>query len=435
MRLQLKFAIYNALIKGAFLGIFVIALPYMIDKIVFTHIDSRLKVHHEKVMRVIARGGLQQIIEEDCSYDDYNILKEEFVKITGISDSTMVLNGEKFLNETWTIDNDDLPYRVIHSEFRYDNSLYELNIGEGIEGVLQLKNLLIKFTFWLTVFFLITSFFIDLGFVQGLLRPFYITMRKLKGASDPLKYEAHPINSTTYEFKLLDHTFEQLMIDIQNAINIEKEFIGNVSHELLTPISILQNRFENIIAEGKTDNETAQKIFESQRTLFRLSKIIKSLLMISKIENAQYLKNETCILKELITDVSEELEDRIEQKNIILTTQFDYALSIENCNKTLLHVMLFNILNNAIKYNVDGGSIHIHLTQTFLEIKDTGTGIDEDKLPFIFDRFKRMHLNEGNSYGLGLSIVKTIAHFHNFEIKVTSQPNVGTSFILNFNKI
>ena len=156
--------------------------------------------------------------------------------------------------------------------------------------------------------------------------------------------------------------------------------------------------------------------------------------MISKIENAQYIKDETCILKELITDVTEELEDRIEHKNIILTTQFDYALTIENCNKTLMHVMLFNILNNAIKYNVDGGSIHIHLTQTFLEIKDTGTGIEADKLPFIFDRFKRMHLNEGNSYGLGLSIVKTIAHLHNFEIKVTSQPNVGTSFILNFNK-
>lgn len=429
MRLQLKFAIYNALIKLTILGVLALLLPRLIETISYHYLDRQLDVHYEKLMRVINKGGLQQIIEEDCSYDDYNILKQEFVEVHSLENSSRPLNTKTFKTEEWDVEGDNLLYRVIHTEFIYDNQLYELNIGESIEGITELKNAFMKYGLPFFCIFLVITFFIDLGFVTLVMQPFNKIVSKFKNANDPLKYEPKPINTSTFEFGYMDYTFEELMLDIKNAFNNEKEFIGNVSHELLTPLSIMQSRFENILAEGKVDDDTAVKVYESQKTISRLTKIIRALLMISKIENAQYLRNETVDVKQTVEEVVSELEDRIEQKQLSIQQNLE-PHTIEKGNPALMHTMIYNIVNNAIKYNNEKGSIAITLSGRKLIIADTGKGIEKEKLPLIFDRFKRFNTNESNSYGLGLSIVKTIAQFHDIQISVESKENEGTQFML-----
>ncbi|HVA99557.1 MAG TPA: HAMP domain-containing sensor histidine kinase, partial [Bacteroidia bacterium] len=184
--------------------------------------------------------------------------------------------------------------------------------------------------------------------------------------------------------------------------------------------------------------ESALKIIESQKTLNRLNKIIKTLLLISKIENDQYLKNDNVSAKTLVNEVVTEIEERFTEKNIQLKLAIEKDFIIENCNKYLLFTLLFNIVNNAIKYNKENGWIHISIKENkdfyTLEVQDNGVGIESENIKFIFDRFKKFNKTETESYGLGLPIVKTIANFHGLKVEVFSEANKGSTFEIIFAK-
>ena len=227
-----------------------------------------------------------------------------------------------------------------------------------------------------------------------------------------------------------------MMIKVKNAFEIEREFITNVSHELLTPISILQSRIENILSDPALPHDVALKIVDSQKTLLRLTKVIRALLYISKIENEQFLKNENVNIGDVVKEVLEELEDRLTQRNITVHQQLDPEFEFLNSNRSLIHTMLYNLISNGIKYNKTDGEIFISSESKqdvfILTVKDTGVGIATEHLPHIFDRFKRFLPQDEMSYGLGLPIVKTIAHFHHIRMDVNSELTSGTEFILSF---
>jgi signal transduction histidine kinase len=390
------------------------------------------------IKKIEIRGLDQALLDESCSYDDYNIFKEEFVHIAPLEVNPNVVPHPSIENQIWNIEQtNQQEHRVITQPFLYDNQWYELFIGEGLSEIEQLKETISKFTIWSMIFVILLSVFIDIGFVKVILKPFNkIVSTKLRATKDPVTYDFTPIRSSTYEFNYLDESINELMKKVKDAFAIEKEFISNVSHELLTPISILNNRLENMVADSNTPHEVSVKIIESQKTLSRLSKIIKALLLISKIENAQYLKNETVEIGNLVDEVISEIEDRLTQKNIELKKLIYDDFTFSPCNKTLLHTLVFNLINNAIKYNKENGSITItgrkkdH--QYLLEIADSGIGIDKNHIHSIFDRFKKLKKGDDNSYGLGLPIVKTIATFHNLKIDVRSEFDSGSSFIIQF---
>lgn len=435
MRLQYKFAIYNALSKAIIIGTCGLILPLIVQQVVYNHIDNRLRANADHVMKIVKQGGLDDIKhEQDCSYGDHTIIKEEFIQIEPLTDASQFHAKDSIVDETWQIESEPVKQRVLRRSFIYDNQMYSLNVGEGLSTIEQLDETFYKFTTWLIIIVVLISVISDFAFIGVLLRPFYAIVDKLRKVEDPLKFTSQPVTTSTYEFSYLDTTFEDLMARIKTDFNKEKEFIANVSHELQTPVSILQNRFENMIAESKTDYETSLKLVESQKTLGRLTRVIRALLMISKIENEQYIKTDEASLNEIVDEVCLEVEDRFEQKGIKVERHFDDCIHLKHCNKSLLHIMISNIITNAIKYNRTNGSIKITGKKTAqhfeLIIADTGLGIPADKVDRIFDRFMRFHPNDGNSFGLGLPIVKTIAHFHNFQINVSSEPGTGTVFTI-----
>jgi len=182
------------------------------------------------------------------------------------------------------------------------------------------------------------------------------------------------------------------------------------------------------------------RMLEMQKILNRLKSITKTLLLISQIENEQFLKEDKVAVNELLQDVYDEISIRLQDKNI------DYKISIPgswymvNINKFLMFNLFFNLINNAIKYNREGGSISITGTsvqQKFvITITDTGIGIDDEALPLIFNRFKKFRQSlQQDSFGLGLPIVKSIASFHDIEIEVTSKKGSGTTFKLIYPSI
>ncbi len=438
MKLQVKLALYNAISKALIIIAIGALLPVLIQKVVYNHLDKRLAARLDKTFRMLEKGGLDEItLDQDCSFDSYNIFKEEFLSISPLPRLPKNYGKITIENSERTIENEKVKHRVLSQAFIYDNQLYQIDIGEGLSAVDQLNNTIRTFTIWMLVAVVLISIFLDIAFARLLLKPFNkIVNEKLKDIKHPTSFNTSSIKSTTYEFAQLDRSINEMMKKTKETFEIEREFITNVSHEILTPVSILKNRIENIINDPNLPNDIADKIVDSQKTLSRLTKVVKALLYISKIENAQFLKDESASPNLIINEVLEELEDWINSKGITVSCEWKDDFEFSPCNKSLLHTLLFNLVSNAVKYNVENGRVTIvgkkEEKNFSLSILDSGVGIASEQIPFIFDRFKRFRPSDDMSYGLGLPIVKTIAEFHNITITAESEINKGTTFTILF---
>lgn len=439
MKIQTKLALYNTITKIAIIVAIGALLPIIIKEVVYTHIDNRLKARTDRIFMMIERGGISEItLEQDCSFESFNILKEEFINIQPITDNSENINPDPVIdNEEILLDDENLLHRVIKQPFIYDNQLYQLKIGEGLSTIDDLNRTVRVFTLWLTIILIIVSVITDIAFSKIIFKPFHkIIDLKIKPHLHPAHYKPREIKTNTDEFVLLNRSIDEMMQKVKDAFQIEKEFIANVSHELLTPISILQTRIENLLSSQNLSGEASEKLVESLNTVSRLTRTIKALLMISKIENEQYLKNENVNIKLLVKEVISEIEERLTEKNIKIHEKIMDDFVFGPANMSLLFTMIFNLISNAIKYNIENGEIFIEGKKSennyILSVRDSGIGMETGQIEHIFDRFKRFEKNGSEGYGLGLPIVKKIAEFHKIKIEINSAPSKGTDFKLIF---
>jgi signal transduction histidine kinase len=253
----------------------------------------------------------------------------------------------------------------------------------------------------------------------------------------PFKEQEAKIKTSTTDFSYLDESILILMKQINEAFAKEREFTANASHELMTPISILQHKLENLLRDEDLSESAELGILETMKTLDRLKKISSSLLLISRIDNEQFVKRDEVKPNELLQDILEEISHRLEEKNIQIHFNLKEDLVLKPVNKDLLFQLFYNLINNAIKFNKENGNIEIFddllsFNQYQITVKDTGRGIAKAQIPFIFNRFRKSDQAENPGYGLGLAIVKSIAAYHQIDIQVSSEVDKGTSFNIIF---
>jgi signal transduction histidine kinase len=436
MRLQSKLTLFSAASKIVILLILILILPPLINRVALHNTDLRLLEKKEEVFDIIEKQGITSFVSagKDEMYGSYNLLKEEFISIELI-DSSRINN--RIENSYRKVEGEIVDYRVLSLAFEVEGGLYLLEIGRSLSTIVDTSNTLQQYALYFLIAVVLITVFIELAFVKILLRPLSLIIKRLQLIGHPDLFKETRIPTNTSDFVYLNDTINGMMGQIKDAFLKEKEFISNVSHELLTPVSILQTRMENLLTDPELPEEMLLKVVENQKTLHRLKSIIQALLLISRIENEQYLKNEEVSIEALVLDVTEEIEDRIEARQLTLDINIKEDLTLQ-ANYSLLFTMLFNVVNNAIKYNRPGGAITIEGNAKdngyLLSIKDTGLGIAEDQLPHIFNRFKRLHAPDKESHGLGLPIVETVANFHNISITVTSEKDTGTVFSFLFPK-
>ncbi len=438
MKLQVKLALYNTLTKLAIIVFTGLLILFSLENITYNHITARLKDKKDELMKHLSSKEITQILNQQQSFTDYNILKEEYIFLKPIAYRSSRQTEESFITARRTIEQTTDTYLILTYKFNFNNRSYLLEIGDTMDAVIQLKQTIKEFTLLMLFVALSLTLVIDLVFTKYLLTPFYqIIDRKLIRVNDPMNFDYKKVNTTTQDFELLDSSISTLMKKIADLFILEKQFIANVSHELLTPISIISSRLENVLLQEKLTEDSENKIFASLKTLNRLKSIINSLLLISKVENLQFNKNDTIDLKNVITEVYSELEDRLDDKEIVFSNTMNHAYHFQG-NNSLIHTLLFNLINNAIKYNNKGGSIVIadalYTEQYILEISDTGIGMDNEQIELAFNRFEKLNRHEKESYGLGLAIVKSITAFHGIRININSVKDKGTTVKLIFGK-
>lgn len=428
MKLQFKLALYNTLTKVAIITLLGIVILVSINHISVNHIRQRLLQKKSRLIANLSNVELNDLLLQK-TFTDYNLLREEYIVLKEIKKGDHPVK-QQFLLEARSIEGNSEEFQILITDFSYEGKNYRLELGETMSTLAQLERTISIFTFGILIAAVILTLIIDIGFMQLLLAPFYqIIDRKLNKVNDPINFNYKPVKTSTDDFKILDQSISTLMNKIATLFLTEKEFIANVSHELLTPISVLNTRLENLLNDEQLSQEGENKLFASLKTLGRLKSIINSLLLISKVENNQYNKLDVISVKQTITEVCEELEHRLlmMELKMYINLPDDHVFT---GNKSLFHIMLTNLINNAIKYNIPSGTVSIFSEQSSygytLVIADTGIGMDTQAVEQAFVRFEKLQSQKEDSHGLGLAIVRSIAAFHNIRVEISSKKGEGT---------
>ena len=433
MKLLSKLTLFITLSKLLIVVLFVLLLPSLIGYVSFQYSNYYLRQQKQKVLSEIKQNGIDYYLQGDSAYASYTMLKEEYISILPAENEVV---RDTIETSKRVVGEDTLNYRILTHELTGYDKNYILEIGKTTSTIHEYNNLLQRFTFYVLVGLIVLSIVVDLIYTNILIRPLTMIVRtKLQNRKFPFKEPLSPIKTSTVDFKILDSSLINLMEKIHEAFEKEREFTSNASHELMTPISILQSNAENLMMEEDISEEMQEKISSMMRTLNRLKRIVHSLLFISRIENEQFAKNDTINTRKITEEVMEELSSRLETKSIQFKNEIS-GVKIKHVNHDLFFQLIYNLVNNAIRYNKENGSITLsdryHRGKAYkLFIKDTGIGIKGEELTTIFNRFKKSGKEKGEGFGLGLSIVKSIVSFHGFDIQVSSQYGRGSVFAIS----
>ncbi len=231
--------------------------------------------------------------------------------------------------------------------------------------------------------------------------------------------------------------------EIKKLEKMRSEFVANVSHELRTPLTSIQGFIETLKEGAVNDPEKAQyflEIIEKQSN--RLNNLIEELLQLSKIESQEIVMNLQPInLRDLIDKTISEFKKKIEQKDHKIKINISPQFPLVKADPEQIEVVFRNLLDNAVKYNPDGGEIYISALEKaeniYIEVADNGIGISAEHLPRIFERFYRANKDrsrKSGGTGLGLAIVKHIVQAHQGTIGVESKPGKGSKFFFTLPK-
>ena len=315
----------------------------------------------------------------------------------------------------YMLNEEDLePIRMLTTAFELDDRYYELKIiNSMVEEDDQIENLL-----WsvLVLYFLllISIALINNLALKKLWQPFYSYLGQLK--SFRLDQDEPPVEmkTRTLEFLELKRSADALIGHTREVYRNQKRFNENASHELQTPLAVINNKLELLLEGGQLPEEAAGTITQVMETTNRLIRLNQSLLLLSKIENKQFFDNDSVSVNRVVRRVCNELEDLLTHRNIDL----DFVGGAEivvSMDAHLAYILVANLIRNAIFHNYRGGRIRLTFAHDTLTVHNTSEGgaLDVNK---VFDRFYRATGSQ-KSTGLGLAIVSAIADLYGFQVR------------------
>jgi two-component system, OmpR family, sensor kinase len=233
------------------------------------------------------------------------------------------------------------------------------------------------------------------------------------------------------EIGRLAMTFDRMIERLEKTFEAQKLFIADASHELRTPLTVIQGNLDLLKRNmGEGDRKESLRAIESESK--RMSKIASDLLLLAEVESGSLLKNENVSLKSLVVEELKRAQMAAGNRTMIQGRTEELTVKGESYK---LSQVLGNLLENAIKYTPEGGTITLSLFRdgdwARLEVADTGIGVAPENLPHLFDRFYRVDKSRsrtGGGTGLGLAIVKGIVELHGGKVTVASEPDKGSTF-------
>ena len=238
------------------------------------------------------------------------------------------------------------------------------------------------------------------------------------------------------EFEELIITFNKMLENVENSVENIKQFSSDASHELKTPLTVIQGEIELVKNKEASKEELEAVINKVDKEQKKLQEIIKNFLLLSRLEK-EVQSNKRASLDKVLFEAVELNLDFIEKKNLELILEIEEDLSV-NFDEKYLSIVVNNLITNAVKYTQEGYIKILAKKQNkniLLEINDSGIGISKEDQNKIFERFYRVdkaRTSMKDGIGLGLAIVKKICERFQSSIKVQSEINKGSTFSIKF---
>lgn len=242
------------------------------------------------------------------------------------------------------------------------------------------------------------------------------------------------------EFDMIITSLNKMIEELSGVETLRTDFIANVSHELKTPLAVMQNYGTLLQSPDLSEEQRIQYGKAIQEQTKRLSNLVMNILKLNKLENQQIYTNvERYYLSEQLCECMLEFETVWEEKNIELEVDMDEEVQIE-ADKELLSLVWNNLLSNALKFTEENGKVSLLLGReeafAYVQVKDTGCGMSQETGKNIFKKFYQgdtSHATKGN--GLGLALVKRVIDICGGEISVSSQLGEGSTFTVRLRSV
>jgi two-component system OmpR family sensor kinase len=311
-------------------------------------------------------------------------------------------------------DNDNEPIRTLKTAFKDNNgNAYQLTIKASIVEEDELLEDLFLALIGLYIMLVISILAVNHLLLKRIWKSFHIILENLKEIKLGTGSRLKPINSPIDEFNILATEVERMLNRNETIYSSQKQFIENASHELQTPLAISINKLELFAENSVLPDEQMMEIGKISDTLNRLTRLNKSLLMLSKIENQQFSEEENINFNELILVLTEDYSDLADFKKVKITTIENDTLHF-TMNKGLAIALISNLLKNALIHNHPEGFVNFIINKNEITISNSGNNAPLNAA-VIYNRFYRQ-TTTNESTGLGLSIVKSI--LNNYSISI-----------------
>lgn len=298
------------------------------------------------------------------------------------------------------------PARILTTIFKdKDERYYELSVYTPTIEKRDLKEAIFQLLIGLFVVLLITILVINVWVFHQSMKPFYILLDWLEKFRLGKKNDVLDNPTHTTEFRKLNEAVSRFASHSEEMFEQQKQFIGNASHEIQTPLAICQNRLEMLMEDETLSEQQMGEIAKTCQTLEYVSKLNKSLLLLSKIDNSQFASVEKVCLNEILYRYLADYQEVFDYKGIALDVHEKNTFNI-TMNGTLAVVLITNLLKNAFVHNIYKGKIQIEITSSNIRFGNTGKDEHLDE-KHIFERFYQGSKKEGST-GLGLAIVDAI---------------------------
>jgi signal transduction histidine kinase len=308
------------------------------------------------------------------------------------------------------------PARILTTIFKdkYEQ-YYELSVYTPTIEKQDLMGTIFYLLVGLFVLLLVAILLINVWVFRWSMKPFYRLLKWLDGFH--LGKKNTPLDNPTHtsEFRTLNEAVNRFVKHSEEMFEQQKQFIGNASHEIQTPLAICQNRLEMLMEDETLSEQQVGEMVKTYQTLDYVSKLNKSLLLLSKIDNSQFAEVNELSLNEVLRRYLDDYREVYAYRNIQVEIK-ERGPFVVRMNETLAVVLATNLLKNAFAHNVDKGQVRIELDESAITFSNTGAdgALDEKR---IFERFYQGTKRKEGSTGLGLAIVDAVCRQSRLRIR------------------
>lgn len=388
------------------LFVWAVVFYFEINDEIYDSLDSSLENQKELVIHRV---------EQDRSILDGMGIFDGFTRITEVSLDVYEKFEDTYSDTLLYFEEEDEfePVRMLEDVFELDGTYYKIQVSTSMVEEDDLVESLLISLGWLYLGLIISLLILNNLMMRKVWRPFYALLGQLNDFSierdEKMTYEATRIR----EFRLLNKRVEQLIERAVESYKGQKQFIENASHELQTPLAISINKLELLAENQDLNQEQLEVIGSVLDNLERLTRLNKSLLLLTKIENQQFHQITLVDFNSLVKQIIEDFKDLSEYQQSSIELLEEASIRIE-MNPDLAVILISNLVKNALLHGIPGEPVRVEILPARIRLWNPGAAaLDKDSL---FTRFKETG-KAGTSTGLGLAISKAIAQRYDLDLQ------------------